>query len=41
MPNHYHLVMETPEANLVADVAWLQSIYTIRLNHRHQLLGTF
>jgi len=39
MRNHYHLVMETPEANLVAGMAWLQSTYTIRLNHRHKLLG--
>ena len=37
MPNHYHLVLETPNANLVAGVAWLQSTYTIRLpNHRHR-----
>ncbi len=39
MPNHYHLVIETPEPNLVAGMAWLQSTYTIRLNHRHQLFG--
>ena len=39
MGNHYHLVLETPNANLVAGMAWLQSTYTIRLNHRHQLLG--
>src|SRR3974377_1035117 len=39
MRNHYHLVLETPEANLVAGMAWLQSTYTIRLNHRHQLVG--
>jgi len=32
MPNHYHLVLETPEPNLVAGMAWLQSTYTIRLN---------
>jgi REP element-mobilizing transposase RayT len=24
MPNHYHLVLETPEPNLVAGMAWLQ-----------------
>ena len=35
MRNHYHLVVETPNANLVAGMAWLQSSYTIRLNHRH------
>jgi len=39
MPNHYHLVLETREPNLVAGMAWLQSTYTIRLNHRHQLFG--
>jgi len=32
MGNHYHLVVETPNANLVAGMAWLQSTYTIRLN---------
>jgi putative transposase len=39
MPNHYHLVIETPEPNLVTGMAWLQSAYTIRLNHRHKLFG--
>lgn len=39
MSNHYHLVVETPNANLVAGMAWLQSTYTIRLNHRHKLFG--
>jgi len=39
MRNHYHLVMETPNANLVAGMAWLQSTYTIRLNNRHKLTG--
>ncbi|MGO8674749.1 MAG: transposase [Limisphaerales bacterium] len=39
MKNHYHLVIETPNANLVAGMAWLQSAYTIRLNHRHKLTG--
>ena len=39
MGNHYHLVIETPSANLVAGMAWLQSSYTIRLNHRHKLFG--
>ena len=39
MRNHYHLVLETPNANLVAGMAWLQSTYTIRLNHRHKLFG--
>ena len=39
MSNHYHLVVETPEPNLVPGMAWLQSTYTIRLNHRHKLVG--
>jgi REP element-mobilizing transposase RayT len=39
MRNHYHLVLETPNANLVSGMAWLQSTYTIRLNHRHKLIG--
>jgi REP element-mobilizing transposase RayT len=39
MRNHYHVVLETPEANLVAGMAWLQSTYTIRLNHRNKLFG--
>jgi REP element-mobilizing transposase RayT len=39
MANHYHLVLETPNANLVPGMAWLQSAYTIRLNHRHKLIG--
>src|SRR5260370_20764968 len=39
MGNHYHLVLERPNANLVAGMAWLQSTYTIRLNNRHKLTG--
>ena len=39
MGNHYHLVVETPQANLAAGMAWLQSAYTTRLNHRHKLAG--
>ena len=34
MSNHFHLVLETPNANLVAGMRWLLSTYTIRLNHR-------
>ena len=29
MTNHYHLVVETPDANLVEGMTWLQSTYTI------------
>ena len=39
MGNHYHLVIETPDPNLVAGMAWFQSTYTIRFNHRHRLCG--
>jgi hypothetical protein len=39
MSNPYPLVVETPNANLVAGRAWLQSPYPLRLNHRHQLIG--
>jgi putative transposase len=39
MRNHSHLVVETPNANLVSGMAWLQSTYTIRLNNRHKLTG--
>ena len=39
MGNHFHLVVETPEANLVAGMRWLLSAYTIRFNHRHNLAG--
>ncbi len=39
MRNHYHLVVETPTANLVAGMQWLQSTYTIRLNNRHAMVG--
>jgi REP element-mobilizing transposase RayT len=39
MRNHYHLVLETPNADLVAGMQWLQSTYTIRLNNRHKLTG--
>ena len=39
MPNHFHLVMETPNANLVAGMKWLLSSYTLRLNHRRKLVG--
>ena len=30
MRNHFHLVVETPNANLVAGMRWLLSSYTIR-----------
>ena len=39
MGNHYHLLLETPEGNLVAGMKWLQSTYTLRYNARHQVFG--
>src|SRR6267142_2515004 len=39
MNNHFHLVVETPNANLVAGMRWFLSAYTIRLNHRQKLFG--
>ena len=39
MSNHYHLLIETPEANLVAGMQWLQNTYTRRFNVRHRLWG--
>jgi REP element-mobilizing transposase RayT len=39
MPNHFHLVAETPRANLVGGMHWLLSTYTIRFNHRHRYAG--
>ena len=39
MPNHYHLLLETPDGNLVAGMRWFQSTYTARFNARHQLCG--
>src|SRR6266567_152441 len=39
MRNHFHLVMETPQANLVAGMKWLSGVYTKRFNIRHKLCG--
>jgi REP element-mobilizing transposase RayT len=39
MPNHFHLVMETPQGNLVAGMKWLLGTYTGRFNRRHKLSG--
>jgi putative transposase len=39
MPNHYHLVVETPLGNLSRAVGWLQTTYTIRFNRRHRRSG--
>lgn len=39
MDNHYHLVIETPEANLAKGMRQLNGIYTQRYNRRHQAVG--
>jgi putative transposase len=39
MPNHFHLVVETPQPNLVAGMKWLLGTYTSRFNRRHNLSG--
>jgi REP element-mobilizing transposase RayT len=39
MGNHYHLLLETPEGNLVAGMKWLQGTYTQRFNRRHGRFG--
>lgn len=39
MRNHFHLVIETPQANLVAGMKWLLSVYTTRFNIRHKVCG--
>lgn len=39
MSNHYHLLVETPQPNLVAGMRWLQSTWAIRFNRRHRVSG--
>jgi REP element-mobilizing transposase RayT len=39
MGNHFHLVVETPNANLVAGMRWFLSTYTARFNRRHKFFG--
>jgi len=39
MSNHYHLVIETPEPNLVRGMRHLNGVYTQRFNHRHHRVG--
>ena len=36
MPNHFHLVVETPQPNLVAGMKWFLGTYTSRFNRRHK-----
>ena len=39
MGNHFHLVVETPQGNLVAGMKWLLGTYTARFNRRHKVFG--
>ena len=39
MGNHYHLFIETPEANLVEGMKWLQNTVTRRFNIRNRQWG--
>jgi REP-associated tyrosine transposase len=39
MSNHFHLVIETPQANLVAGMKWFLGTYTGRFNRKHKLFG--
>lgn len=39
MANHYHLLLETPEATLSDGMRWLSSVTTQRFNRRHGLGG--
>jgi putative transposase len=39
LSNHYHLMIETPEPNLVEGMKWLQNAVTRRFNVRHRAWG--
>jgi len=39
MGNHYHLFIQTPEANLVEGMKWFQNTVTRRFNVRHREWG--
>jgi REP element-mobilizing transposase RayT len=39
MENHYHLLVETPEANLSRAMQWLNVSYSIWFNRRHHRAG--
>ena len=39
MPNHMHLVVETPEPNLANGMQWLHSRYAMDFNKRHHRVG--
>lgn len=39
MPNHYHLLIETPDGNLSMGMRHLNGLYTQRVNRRHGRVG--
>lgn len=39
LDDHYHMVMRTPEPNLVAGMKWFQNFWTKRFNARHDRTG--
>lgn len=39
MPNHYHLQVETPEANLSQAIHWLNVSYSVWLNRKYGRVG--
>jgi putative transposase len=39
MPNHYHLLMETPDANLSSGMRQLNGVYTQKFNREHERVG--
>ena len=39
MTNHYHLLLETPDANLSAGMRQLNGVYTVRFNRRYGRVG--
>jgi REP-associated tyrosine transposase len=39
MPNHVHLLVETPNANVSAGMQWLHGRYAEHVNHRHRHEG--
>ena len=39
MPNHYHVLVETPEANLSIGMRQLNGVYTQAFNSRHNRVG--
>ena len=39
MPNHYHLLLETPAPNLSSGMQLLNGVYTQRLNRHHKRYG--